>query len=432
MHITYSNGKKALENIFEGHSKKVLLIEPPFYNLFGYQRWHYPLTLTLIGTKLQEEGHSVKIYDADKPTAECKSLNRTEIKNNYSLYKEALENENHPRWREIREKISEIEPEIIGLTAITAKIDSADKIARIAKEIMGKKVQVVLGGPHAQGIRYSDPDYYFGADYDAVVTHIPDIINRKPNKRLLMDYEKYSGKDLSSISTLTGCPMHCTFCCNSGENKKINLRGIEFISEELQDLKREFGTENPLYLLDDCFFSNKKRFDQLGEMFRESGYEFSAAARVMALTPEKTQDFIKRGGNHAYVGIESGSQKVLDLVKKKLTIEDILERTSWLNDFELPWNAFFIVGFPFETLDDIKKTEELAYRIKPTYISLNRFTPYPGTEIWRDYCRIEDIKFVDLFQLSPNNRIIKLTPEIEKYIEKMFQDFDAYNQKNEK
>mgnify|MGYP003565976734 CR=1 FL=1 len=67
-----------------------------------------------------------------------------------------------------------------------------------------------------------------------------------------------------------------------------------------------------------------------------------------------------------------------------------------------------------------------------TCISLNKFTPYPGTEIWRDYCKNKDIKFLDLFQLSPNNQVINLSPEIEEYIEKMFQDFDIYNKENKK
>ena len=63
--------------------KKILLVEPPFFRLFGYRRWHYPMTLTLIGTYLDELGHDVRVCDLDKPTPECREYSRTEAGDNY-------------------------------------------------------------------------------------------------------------------------------------------------------------------------------------------------------------------------------------------------------------------------------------------------------------------------------------------------------------
>ena len=120
------------EDPFGSTNKRILLIEPPFYRFFHYERWHYPITLTLIGTYLKEGGQEAKVYDADKPTSDCKSLTRCEVRNNYHMYEEALLNDDHPIWLEIREKIKEFNPQIVGLTSVTAKIDSANKIAKIA------------------------------------------------------------------------------------------------------------------------------------------------------------------------------------------------------------------------------------------------------------------------------------------------------------
>ena len=51
---------------------RIMLIDPPFFRLFGYTRWHYPVTLTVVGSYLQEQGYEVCVYDADRPTADCR------------------------------------------------------------------------------------------------------------------------------------------------------------------------------------------------------------------------------------------------------------------------------------------------------------------------------------------------------------------------
>lgn len=405
--------------------KRILLVEPPFYTLFGYERWHYPVTLTLVGTFLKEKGHDVIVYDADIPNPECKSLNREEVRNRYHLYERALEDKDNPAWSRIKETIEDFKPDIVGITSITPKIDSADIVACIAKRLFGKNVKVVLGGPHAEGMLQMFPEYRFNNAYDYIITNVPNLVDRKPDKKLLLDYKKYSPKNLSSILTLTGCPNSCTFCCNSNRNKII-YRKLSSIEQELDEIRNELGS-NEVYILDDCFLSNKKRFREIGQAIHSRQLSFSTGARVMALSPEKIEEFIGYGGKKILVGVESGSQKVLDKIKKRLKLSEIEKRTKWLNDFGLEWNAFIMAGFPFETLDDLIRTEELVYQIKPSFISLNRFTPYPGTSIWQDYYRDKMPRFRDLFQLNPNNDIVRLDDKMESKIDQMFNGFDKYN-----
>jgi len=418
------------EDILNVSDKKILLIEPPFYNLFGYDRWYYPLTLTLVGTYLEEKGNKVEVYDADRPTPDCRSLSRTEVRNNYYLYAESIKNDNNRIWKGIKEKINNFMPDFIGLTSISAKIDSANKIAQMAKDIGGNKVITVLGGPHAQGMMQHYPNYDFGEYYDQIITFIPGLINRKPNKSLLTNRDKYRPNDLSMIITLSGCPYSCTFCCNSGKNKKLYYRDIDTIREEMHEIK-EINSGSVICIADDCLFSNSKRFRKIGELLKEQGMKFTANSIINALSKQKLDDFIEYGGIEIQLGIESGSQRILDLVQKKQKIENVIERTKWLNDAGLRWKAFFITGFPFESLDEIKMTEELAYKIEPTFISLNRFTPYPGTQIWEKYFVNLNLTFEDLFQLNKGS-VVYLDREREEYIEKVYRDFDAYNDKKEK
>ena len=407
-------------------SKKILLIEPPFYRFFNYERWHYPSTLTLVGTYLSKLGHDVGIYDADAPSLNCKSLNRSEVRNNYPLYENALKNQEHPVWREVYETIKEFQPDIVGMTSITAKIDSANFIAKLVRKLYDNKVKIILGGPHAYGMRMMYPDYNFGADYDEIITHIPNLVDQTPNKKLIMNIDRYSPENLSSILTIAGCPMKCTFCARSFDRTFV-YRNIPSVREELEEIRIEFGSTS-VYIMDDCFFSHTTRFNEISEILKEVGLEFRAGSRIMALTQQKIERFINNGGIRISVGVESGSQQILDRVKKGLKIKEIIKHTKWLNDLGVPWSAFIIVGFPFETLEELKLTEELIYTIGPTFASINRFAPYPGTEIYKKYFINAQIRFRDLFQLNQNS-CVRLSDEIEDYIDHMFEVFDEYNRK---
>ena len=382
-------------SLLDSPPRRVLLVEPPFYRLFGYERWHYPVTLALVGTYLKKLGHEVLIHDADFPDASCRSLNRQETRLQYPRFGAALDDESHPVWSETRRVIREFRPDVVGLTSITPKIESADRIARFVKQEYGGAVPVVLGGAHALAMRDMDPSYDFGPWYDEIVVHIPDLVNQTPDKRLLLEYERYPRRHLASILTLSGCPMQCTFCCRSFDRTFI-YRGLESVREELEEIRGYPGRPG-VYVMDDCFFSHTERFLQMTAMLRERELPFVAGGRIMALTPEKLQAFRERGGTKLLVGVESGSQRILDRVKKRLRVEEIVRRCRWINDQGIPWSAFLVVGFPFETLEDLELTEELIYAIGPTFISVNRFTPYPGTEIFREFYGDAGLRFRDLF-----------------------------------
>lgn len=408
--------------------KKILLIEPPFYRFFNYQRFYYPVTLTLVASYLEKMGHEVRIYDADKPTDECKPLSRIEVRNNYHLYEKALNNKKHPIWSDIYDTLKECRPDIVGLTSITAKMDSTDIVAGIARELFGNKIKIILGGSHAEAMKSMPDDRSFNFDYDEKITYIPNLIEQTPNKKLIINYEQYSPKNLASMLTSMGCPNECTFCCHSFE-KKITYRNIQSVREELKDIRDSFGTSVPVSIMDDCFLSNTSHFNEISWIFRELGLKFTTGARIMSLTPQKVDNFVQCGGIHISVGVESGSQRILDRIKKRLQVEEIKKRTKFLNGSGLSWSAFLMVGFPFETMEDLKLTEELVYEIKPTFISINRFTPYPGTEIYKEYFRNAEIKFKDLFQLNSYS-CVRLPDDMEKYIDSLFDSFDEYNEKN--
>jgi len=383
------------------------------------------MTLVLIGTYLQALGHEVSIYDGDKPTPECREYGRNEAGENYHKYEEAIEDNGHPAWLEIRDIIAEYKPEIVGITSVTAKIDSANHVARIAKEISGS-IQTALGGSHVLAMSSTYPGYNFGDIYDHIVTTIPNLVDRRPNKKLLMGYKTYSPQNFFTIMTSSGCPFSCTFCCSS-YNRKVIYRSIDSIRSEFEELTTEFGSAYSIYFIDESFLSNTPRFLKMASLAREFGMKYQGGGRVMDLSPGKIATFMESGGIKVHIGVESGSQRILDLVRKNVSIVEIKRRTKWLNEAGLPWSAFFIAGFPFETVDDLKMTEELINEIQPSFVSLNHFTPYPGTKIYDDFYKGSNFRFRDMFQLN-NKHYLNTDAATRAYIGKMFAFVDKYNQ----
>ena len=409
---------------------RILLVEPPFFRLFGYTRWHFALTLSVVGACLRERGYEVSIYDADRPTSDCRGLSRTEVRDNYHRYKEALADENHPVWTEILEAIVKYRPDGIGLTATSAQSPSADMVARKARQLLGDRVKIFLGGSHVDGMLYHDLGYRFPECYDFVVPKDPatfaPLFNRKPERQLIADLDQYSPDNIASILTSVGCPNRCTFCYHSVDRCFV-YRDPANVQAELDEVLAGTPGVSKIMVLDHCLFSNGKHFASMVPILKQAGLPFSAGSRVMALSPEKLAAFLDAGGTRLNIGVESGSQGILDAINKRVTLDQIVERTRWVNEAGVSWMAYIMVGFPFETIDDLKRTEELLHRIRPSFVSINRFTPYPGTVIYDQHFRNARFELCDLFQLD-STPCLRLSDEVEAYIESLYETFDRYNQ----
>jgi len=406
-------------------SKSVLLIEPPYYKLFGYDRWYYPQTITLVGTYFKKLGYEVNIYDGDVRDNNCRTLSRSELIRSFPKYYKNLENDKLPIWKDIRNAIKKYSPDILGISSISPKIESSRRVAEIAREEFGNNLKIILGGTHVQAMFQSNPKYKFNKIFDEVVPKIKNLIDRRPDINLIVNSEEYTPRDISCILTSVGCHNSCTYCCNSMNlDKKIEYRSIKYIEEELQDIANRFGDRVSIKVLDDNLILNMKRYHTIGNIMKKNKLKFRALTRVPPISRSMLKSFKEYGGDRLFVGVESGSQGILDEIRKNITIEEIIKKSKLINEEGVKWNAYIMVGFPFETLEDIKKTEKLMYKIEPTYISLNRFTPYPGTKIWQDYYKNKNIRFGDLFQL---NKVVKLRRDIDNYVEKMFKDIELYN-----
>jgi anaerobic magnesium-protoporphyrin IX monomethyl ester cyclase len=81
-------------------------------------------------------------------------------------------------------------------------------------------------------------------------------------------------------------------------------------------------------------------------------------------------------------GIESGSERILRLIKKNITLAQVRGATRLVQKHRMDWKAFFMVGFPEETKEDIEQTKQLIRELDPRGVVLSTFTPYPGNELY--------------------------------------------------
>lgn len=199
-----------------------------------------------------------------------------------------------------------------------------------------------------------------------------------PNKY----YEPLLSNPFGMIQSARGCPYQCNFCVKSYGSKLTKLTA-ERIVEEIKIWQNLFGTKS-IRFIDDTFTVNKKRVIELCQLIIEEklNIEWACLSRTDNIDRELLQWMKKSGCKRIYFGMESGSQRMLDLFKKNLEIEPALEAFKLCREENVEAAAFFMSGHPDETNEDFKQTIEFVKNSDLHFASFNPLTPYPGTPMF--------------------------------------------------
>lgn len=197
----------------------------------------------------------------------------------------------------------------------------------------------------------------------------------------------YRNFPIAPISTSRGCPYSCTFC-GSGVNmgKKLRLRSMGHVLQEMDMLHSQYGVRE-FHIIDDMFNFYKERVLAFCQGILERklaiSFTFPNGIRLNQLD-EETLGMMKQAGAYAFnVGIESGSPRILELMRKDLTLEMIGEKVAMIVKAGLDPCGFFIIGFPGETARDIRATIAFAKKLPLRRAHFSNFLPLPGTEATR-------------------------------------------------
>jgi GT2 family glycosyltransferase/radical SAM superfamily enzyme YgiQ (UPF0313 family) len=188
-----------------------------------------------------------------------------------------------------------------------------------------------------------------------------------------------------TMNTSRGCPFSCTFCsvC-SVWGKRYTFFSAERVVADIEHVVREFGAKG-IYFREDNFTLNRERLVRFCQLLIEKNIRIPWVCETRASNLDR--DVIKlmaqSGAVGFYVGVESGSQRLLDFMKKGITVEQIRNVFSWCEEFGIKGAASVIVGVPTETAEDLKATTNLLKDIKPAVTWFNIFVGIPDSELCR-------------------------------------------------
>ena len=347
----------------------------------------------------------------------------------------------------LRDRFRSWNPQIVGFQIFSYDFDSVVRSIEILKQVSPETI-VLIGGAHVSATSDTVLDEISGADFgfagegeiglpmlarrilgneEVPLENIPGLIWRNgssihANSRAgtedldrlgfqawdLTPPASYDGSPqggfykkfpIAPILTTRGCPYLCTFC-GSGVNMGHNLRNrsMDHVMDEMVMLYNDYGVRE-FHIVDDMFNFYKNRVFEFCQGIKDRNldisYTFPNGLRLNQLDRETLQ-MMKDTGAYAFtVGIESGSQRILNTMKKGLTLELIEEKVNLINAVGLEPSGFFIIGYPGETVDDINATIQFAKRLKLKRAHFSNFLPLPGTEATKRLVENKEIEKPD-------------------------------------
>jgi len=318
----------------------------------------------------------------------------------------------------------EINADIVGFYSNTPQfptvIELKEKIAGINRN---KFATYVIGGPHVSG-RPQDAKPYF--DYivrgegerafldivnavaageslpDKVVKYgyIKDLDTIPFPDRNLVDVKSYkyliNERLATTLITSRGCPYGCAFCANNAWGKTLRLRSPENVIEEIKFLMRDYGYRAFMFF-DDTMTVHRKRMEKLCDMLKKLNIIYRCFIRADTVDKDILTKMKESGCVEVGMGMESGSQRILNIVNKGQTASQNMKTVKWCKELGLRIKGFFVVGFPGENTESVRETIDFIEESNVDDLDVTVFTPYPGSKIYEQKQKY-DIQFKGTYE----------------------------------
>lgn len=188
------------------------------------------------------------------------------------------------------------------------------------------------------------------------------------------------------VVTARGCPFACRFCASqSYYGRRVRYRPVEQVLAEVRELALALGVRN-LGFWDDTFTLDRKRVMDICQGIRDipGKVEWICLARVDTVDPDLLAAMAAAGCYQIQYGVESGSERLLRLLGKNCTLEQVKNAFQWTRQAGIQSAGFFMLGIPGETPTEREQTIALAKALRPDYASFNICTPLPGSPLYAD------------------------------------------------
>jgi radical SAM superfamily enzyme YgiQ (UPF0313 family) len=208
---------------------------------------------------------------------------------------------------------------------------------------------------------------------------MPDYNSLKLNK---YNYPLLGSGKFTLMEFSRGCPYSCFYCMKKMYRKGYKTKSVEKFIEELKLAKRQ-GIKN-IYIIDLEFTLNPNLIERLCERIKEEkmNMRWCCQTRADTLTDSLLKKMREAGCRLIHFGVETGSERIMKIIKKQITLEQIRRGIKLIKKNRIQTACFFMLGFPQEKKEDIQKTIKFAKEINPDYVSFNIATPYPTTDFY--------------------------------------------------
>ncbi len=180
-----------------------------------------------------------------------------------------------------------------------------------------------------------------------------------------------------------GCPYSCNWCARPIYGNSFAVRSASHVAEEMYRLKHECGAEH-IWFADDIFGLQAKWVRHFADEVEalDSALPFKMQSRLDLMTAETTQHLRRAGCAEVWMGVESGSQEILDAMDKGTRIDQISTARGHLKAAGIRACYFLQFGYPGETWEDIQKTVKMVRDTRPDDIGVSVSYPLPGTKFY--------------------------------------------------
>jgi anaerobic magnesium-protoporphyrin IX monomethyl ester cyclase len=247
--------------------------------------------------------------------------------------------------------------------------------------------------------------------------HYPELViqNFPLPDRTEFDHVAYQGAWLqadgtktTSILTTLGCPFSCDFCSRPIFGSLFRRRNLEAVLDEIEQIRR-LGYDS-LWIADDNFTLDLAFVERFCEQMIGRKMTWSCLSRSTGIDAGLARLMKAAGCRRVYLGLETGSPATLRLMHKQATLEEGINAVHIFHDAGIETAAFFIVGYPGETVADIDSTFKLALTLPLDGISFNVPFPLPGSSLFdrvtgieadKDWSQENEVTFVYSSEFDP-------------------------------
>jgi anaerobic magnesium-protoporphyrin IX monomethyl ester cyclase len=326
----------------------------------------------------------------------------------------------------LKERIRNVNADMVGISAMTFTLLDCIKVARIVKELH-PKIPIAWGGSHIhiyadETIRLPEADFCFTGEGEHAfvelikVLHKPDEwdkiqglvfrrngkVVRTPTRKLLANddldllpfparelvpYQKYSSvmakrDPITTMFTSRGCPFRCSFCDRPHLGKNFRANSPSYVVNEMEECINMGIREFLIY--DDTFTVDKKRVHAICDeiLRRKLDIGWDVRAKVNTIDADLLKHMKAAHCERIHYGVEAGTDRIMKVLRKGITTEETRKVFKMTKEAGIDTLAYFMIGSPSETRDEIRQTFEFMQALDPDYTHITILTPFPATEIY--------------------------------------------------